>query len=431
MSSSKVAEENAAAESRGHATPGRGTAGTRDCRIVLIPEYLRSGMVVAMRARDSEAGVKAAFNVQKKRRVEVFEAPAGTNPLVVFVNSRSGGGQGPQLKLQLQELISDDQVFDLKVITPSCFVKYGLTFLETFRDKYDDHCAKDIRSALKIMVAGGDGTIGWVLRSLRKHVNKRESVPPVGIIPLGTGNDLSRSFGWGGALPHAWKSKVQHFLCRAISNDVFLLDSWQIKILVEETEVTEGLKLPHSFGDLIKYRITQDWDIQRKLPKNASYSEGVFYGYFSIGMDAQVAYDFHNLRERKPDHAQSSISNKLIYAGYSCKQGWFFTPCNKTAGSSVRGIVFLNLDSYGGGSHPWGHPKPEYLEQAAEIKLELQGGGEWGEAYMQMDGEPWRVELPENKEEAIVVKVERIARQSCIISGKASKKREAKCSLSA
>lgn len=46
-------------------------------------------------------------------------------------------------------------------------------------------------------VAGGDGTVGWVLGSLGElHKEGREPVPATAIIPLGTGNDLSRSFGW-------------------------------------------------------------------------------------------------------------------------------------------------------------------------------------------------------------------------------------------
>lgn len=46
-------------------------------------------------------------------------------------------------------------------------------------------------------VAGGDGTVGWVLGSLTElHTQDRKPVPPVAVIPLGTGNDLSRSFGW-------------------------------------------------------------------------------------------------------------------------------------------------------------------------------------------------------------------------------------------
>ncbi|KAI3811383.1 hypothetical protein L1987_21104 [Smallanthus sonchifolius] len=44
-------------------------------------------------------------------------------------------------------------------------------------------------------------------------------------------------------------------------------------------------------------------------------------------MDAQVAYGFHHLRNEKPYFAQAPISNKIIYSGYSCKQGWFFTSC--------------------------------------------------------------------------------------------------------
>lgn len=43
-------------------------------------------------------------------------------------------------------------------------------------------------------VAGGDGTAGWILSTVAQ-VDSRFPLP-VGIIPLGTGNDLSRSFGW-------------------------------------------------------------------------------------------------------------------------------------------------------------------------------------------------------------------------------------------
>lgn len=50
---------------------------------------------------------------------------------------------------------------------------------------------------LVLQAAGGDGTVGWVLGCLGELKKQdREPVPPSGIIPLGTGNDLSRSFGW-------------------------------------------------------------------------------------------------------------------------------------------------------------------------------------------------------------------------------------------
>lgn len=54
----------------------------------------------------------------------------------------------------------------------------------------------------RILVAGGDGTVGWVLGALddmRGYSSSSDGLcsPPCGVIPLGTGNDLARALKWG------------------------------------------------------------------------------------------------------------------------------------------------------------------------------------------------------------------------------------------
>ncbi|KAM3702495.1 hypothetical protein ACJW31_04G030300 [Castanea mollissima] len=83
---------------------------------------------------------------------------------------------------------------------------------------------------------------------------------------------------------------------------------------------------PYSFKHTEECSLDEGLEVEGALPEKVTSYEGVFYNYFSIGMDAQVAYGFHHLRNEKPYLAQGPITNKLIYSGYSCAQGWFITP---------------------------------------------------------------------------------------------------------
>ncbi|CAN1329630.1 Diacylglycerol kinase 7 [Linum perenne] len=439
---------------------------------LVMPAYLRRAIIDAIKSKDAAEACERHHSTSELRVPE--DAPQCA--MVVFVNSKSGGRHGPELKLRLQQLISEEQVFDLSEVKPHEFVRYGLMCIEKMAI-LGDLCAKECREKMRIMVAGGDGTVGWVLGSLAE-LNKegRQPIPPVGVIPLGTGNDLSRSFGWGGSFPFAWKSAVKRSLDRATAGPVCRLDSWQVIVSMADGQVVDA---PHSLKATQESLLDQGLEVEGELPEKMASYEGVFYNYFSIGMDAQVAYGFHHLRNEKPYLAQGPIANKLIYSGYSCTQGWFLTPCISDPSlrglknvlrmhikkvncseweqipvpKSVRAIVCLNLHNYGSGRNPWGKPTAGYMEkkgfveahvddglieifglkqgwhasfvmvelisakhiaQAAAIRLEIRGG-EWRDAYLQMDGEPWK--QPMSKEYSSFVEIRRVPHQSVMING--------------
>ncbi|KAF1887676.1 hypothetical protein Lal_00040730 [Lupinus albus] len=361
-----------------------------------MPQYLRFAMRDSIRHQDSAAGESRYIH-----RNDGEDATPPLSPMVVFINPRSGGRHGPVLKEWLQQVMSEEQVFDLSDVKPHEFVRYGLGCLEMLAG-LGDSCAKETREKLRVMqshwriwlagqVAGGDGTVGWVLGCLIElRTLGREPVPPVAVIPLGTGNDLSRSFRWGGSFPYAWKSAIKRSLYRASTGPIHHLDSWRVSVLMPDGTHVDP---PHSLKHTEEFTLDQvgglGLEAEGELSEKVKSYEGVFYNYFSIGMDAQVAYGFHNLRNEKPYLASGPISNKIIYSGYSCTQGWFFTPCTSDPGlrglknilrmhikkvnssdweripipKSVRSIVALNLHSYGSGRNPWGEPKPEYLEK--------------------------------------------------------------------
>lgn len=146
------------------------------------PIYYEYGSVV-ITFEDATKAVRAFYNLRESTvedkklqvlllpNIEPSMIPAGVQPLLVFVNVKSGGCQGLELISSFRKLLNPYQVFDLDNGGP-------LPGLYVFRHIKD----------YKILVCGGDGTIGWVLQCLDNVGQDSEcSSPPCAIVPLGTG----------------------------------------------------------------------------------------------------------------------------------------------------------------------------------------------------------------------------------------------------
>ncbi|XP_071838981.1 diacylglycerol kinase delta-like isoform X3 [Apostichopus japonicus] len=129
-----------------------------DCRLSLIPPP-------ALNSMDSDGYWQASKN-------------GCGSPLLVFVNSKSGDNQGVKFLRRFRQLLNPVQVFDLMNGGPYM----GLRLFQNF-------------TTFRILVCGGDGSIGWVL----SHIDKMDlhKQCQIGVLPLGTGNDLARVLGWG------------------------------------------------------------------------------------------------------------------------------------------------------------------------------------------------------------------------------------------
>lgn len=73
---------------------------------------------------------------------------------------------------------------------------------------------------------GGDGTIGWILQEAdRKQLQNCQ----LGVLPLGTGNDLSRVLGWGGSFSDDYEA-MSNFIDCAEKSKLQMFDRWGIAV---------------------------------------------------------------------------------------------------------------------------------------------------------------------------------------------------------
>lgn len=99
----------------------------------------------------------------------------------------------------------------------------------------------------KILVCGGDGTIGWVLQCLDNVGQDSEcSSPPCAIVPLGTGNDLARVLRWGPG--YTGGEDPMNLLRDVIDAEEIRLDRWTVVFHPEDKADDKFQQITNSTG---------------------------------------------------------------------------------------------------------------------------------------------------------------------------------------
>ncbi|GAU24641.1 hypothetical protein TSUD_208660 [Trifolium subterraneum] len=320
-----------------------------------------------------------------KQNYELTGLPPDARPLLVFINKKSGAQRGDSLRLRLNILLNPVQVFEL---SSSQGPEMGLYLFRKV-------------SHFRVLVCGGDGTVGWVLNAIEKQ--NFDSPPPVAILPAGTGNDLARVLSWGGGLgPVERQGGLTTILHHIEHAAVTILDRW--KVTISNPQGKQQL-LPQKFMN----------------------------NYLGIGCDAKVALDIHNMREENPEKFYNQFMNKVLYAREGAKSimdrtfedfPWqirvVVDGVEVEVPEDAEGVLVANIGSYMGGVDLWQNEDESYdnfdpqsmhdkilevvsisgtwhlgklqvglsrarrLAQGQSIKIQL-----FAKFPVQIDGEPW------------------------------------------
>jgi diacylglycerol kinase (ATP) len=171
------------------------------------------------------------------------------SPLLVFVNGVSGSHMAPHL---LDEFANDHSISFVRL--PDDVPTWTQVHAHVLTDP-----------TLRLVACGGDGTVNWVVSLLNAFygAGDPEGRPPLAILPYGSGNDMSRSLGWGRVIN---RSAQDYFTNIRSAVRIENADVWKVEVYRTDTNDMWSLFMAN---------------------------------YFSLGPDAETAYDFDECRNGK------------------------------------------------------------------------------------------------------------------------------------
>lgn len=262
--------------------------------------------VAPRRAASASRGGERRTRLERVRARTADAERSDVETVAVFVNKKSGGRRGRDVLRTLREVMKPPhQVFDAS-----------------------NAASADVdERASKVLVCGGDGSVGLVSDALRA---KRREQLPIAILPLGTGNDLARVLGW--------KSNV-----------------WDD--LSDEEAILQTLRVAEPCA-VDRWRV----DIVDRKPRRSK----LFTNYLGIGVDARAALAFHEARKVYPWLFVHELTNKLLYGVFGSRDfiEHSFAKLRDDLviiadGAVVdlpedtEGVILCNINSFSGGVRVW------------------------------------------------------------------------------
>lgn len=266
-------------------------------------------------------------------------------PILLFVNQKS---RSQNVNRLINEISALDFIHLVKL------PDQAFTWFKVYSDIIDD-------GRLRVISAGGDGTFNWVLSLLVDYYGSEDTGkyrPPLSVLPLGTGNDMSRMLGWGKSFSlkdfigdHGILSKMM------ISEKIHNVDIWRAKYT--RTDV----KSPVTVKD--------------------------FVNYMSVGVDAKMCTDYETCRQANPYLFCTHFTSYFMYVPVSFASLFFQPSLEKIiagflvdrddkkvrlpSDSSCKSLVFQNITRIYGGSDLWGNDPCRSIDDGL-IEVMEQGG---------------------------------------------------------
>lgn len=271
------------------------------------------------------------------------------SPILLFLNPRSGGGLAAEV---ISKVEGDSQITVVRL--PDEASTFGECHAELLKN-----------TALRIVVCGGDGTVNWVISLLNGILSSEEGAfrPPLAIVPFGTGNDLSRSLGWGRGMTSSSVNRLPDRIKRIReSQHVEDLDVWNIRVERLETH------------EVVNHQMLN---------------------YFSIGVDAECAVDFEKFRQGPCKCCLCCRCMSLAcYVPIGMQNVWCKRPLRQYCTVDIDGystdgeesnrveritmerrdktIIFLAIPSMYGGTDPWTSDVPRSINDK-KFEVVMQG----------------------------------------------------------